>query len=142
MTIQTAGRTLSAGGSVSWLLPYDWSARSVNGSDRLYWARITVSATPTGAQAGQIGVIRSSALRAPATFRTLELIFREAPAGEDGPWTAKATYYAEQADVALQRALSIIGGEFDTDNSDQISETEAAQTPEEVGGGPWVLERA
>ena len=29
-----------------------------------------------------------------------------------------------------------------SDNSDQVSEDEAGQTPEEAGGGPWVLERA
>lgn len=141
-TIQVAGKTLSAGGTVTWLLPYDWNRRVVNGSASLYWAKVTVSAVPTGARVGQISAIRHSSLRAPATFRTLELIMREAPTGENGPWDEKARYYAEQADNALQRAMQIVGGEFDTDASGQISPTEAAQTPEEAGGGPWVLERA
>ena len=141
-TTQTAGKTFSAGGSVTWLLPADWMTRIVNGSTRLYWAKVTVSATPTAAKASQLAVIRASALRAPATYRTLQLIMAEAPTSSEGPWGEKAAFYREEADAALQRALLIIGGEFDTDASDQVSETEQAQTPEEVGGGPWVLERA
>ncbi len=139
-TVQVTGKTLSAGGSVTWVLPVDWMTRSVNGSDALYWAKVTVSAVPTGAKAGQIGVIRSSALRAPATFRTLQLIFQEAPTGADGPWMLKAEFYKGEADSALTRALLIIGGEFDTDASDLISETEEAQTVEEVATG-FLLER-
>lgn len=141
-TVQTAGKTLSAGGSVTWLLPVDWQTRAVNSSNAYYWVKVTLSATPTSAKAAQVSPIRSSSLRAPATFRTLELIFREAPTFEDGPWLEKADYYKGQADDALQRALTIVGGEFDTDQSDQISETEEGQTEEEAGGGPWVLQRA
>lgn len=140
-TIQTAGKTLSAGGSITWLLPVDWMTRVINGSDRLYWVKVTVSATPTSAKASQIGVINGSALRAPATFRTLQLIMAEAPTGGDGPWASKADFYRQEADAALQRALAIVGGEFDTDGSDQVSDDEAGQTAEEAGGGPWVLER-
>jgi len=141
-TIQTAGKTFSAGGSVTWLLPVDWMTRSVNSSAALYWAKVTVSATPTAAKASQIGVIRASALRAPATFRTLQLIMAEAPTGSEGPWRDKAAFYQGEADNALQRALLIVGGEFDTDASDQVDPTETEQTAEEAGGGPWVLERA
>lgn len=141
-TVQVAGKTLSAGGSVTWILPVDWVTRAVNSSERLHWAKVTVSATPTAAKVGQIAVIRASALRAPATFRTLQLIMAEAPTGQDGPWRDKAEFYKDEADQALQRALLIVGGEFDTDASDQISETESQQTAEEVGGGPWVLTRA
>lgn len=142
-TAQVAGKTLSSGGAVTWVLPVDWMTRAVNGSAALYWAKVTVSAVPTGAKAGQIGVIRSSALRAPVTFRTLQLIFREAPTGADGPWRDKAEFYKGEADAALQRALGTVAGEFDTDESDLISETEAAQTPEDAGGsaGGWLLER-
>lgn len=142
-TVQVAGKTLSAGGSITWVLPVDWMTRVVNGSSALYWVKVTTSAVPTGAQAGQIGVIRSSALRAPATFRTLQLIFQEAPTSQDGPWRDKAAFYALEADAALQRALAIVGGEFDTDGSDLISETEEVQTAEVVGGGAggWILER-
>jgi len=140
-TIQTAGKTLSAGGSVTWLLPVDWMTRVVNGSASLYWAKVTVSATPTSAKASQLGVIRASALRAPATFRTLQLIMAEAPTSSEGPWREKAEFYKDEADLALQRALLIVGGEFDTDSSDQIDPTETGQTAEEAGGGPWVLER-
>jgi hypothetical protein len=140
-TVKTAGKTLSAGGSVTWLLPVDWMTRPVNGSAALYWVKVTVSATPTSAKAGQIGCIRGSALRAPATFRTLQLIFQEAPTGADGPWQEKAAFYRDEADQALQRALLIVGGDFDSDASDQVSETESQQTTDEASGGPWVLER-
>jgi hypothetical protein len=141
-TQDVAGKTLSGGGSVTWLLPMDWTTRAVNNSTRLYWVKVTVSATPTGAKTGQISTIRASALRPPATFRTLELIFREAPIQEQGPWDAKADYYAAQANEALQRALPLVGAEFDSDASDQISETESGQTSDEATGGGWVLERA
>jgi hypothetical protein len=141
-TIQTAGKTLSAGGSVTWLLPVDWMTRTLNSSVARYWVKVTVSATPTAAKASQIGVIRASALRAPATFRTLQLIMVEAPTGSEGPWREKAEFYKDEADNALQRALLIVGGEFDTDVTDVIDVTETTQTAEEAGGGPWVLERA
>lgn len=141
-TMQTNGKTLSAGGAVTWTLPVDWSTRKVNASDALYWVKVTVSATPTGATAGQVGVIRASSLRAPVTFRTLQLIFQEAPTGADGPWREKAEFYQQEAAAALQRALAICGGEFDTDESDLVSEAEAAQTPEEAGDRTWALERA
>lgn len=139
-TRQVAGKTLSAGGSVTWVLPVDWMTRVINGSSPLYWVKLTVSAAPTGAKAGQIGVIRSSALRAPATFRTLQLIFQEAPTGGDGPWQDKADFYKGEADSALQRALVILGGEFDTDGSDLVSEDEAEQEVAEVSSG-FFLER-
>lgn len=140
-TIQTAGKTLSGSGSVTWLLPVDWMTRILNASSALYWVKVTISATPSNAKAGQVSVIRGSSLRAPATFRTLQLIFQEAPTAGDGPWREKAEFYKDEADAALQRALQICGGEFDTDASDAISATEAAQTVEEAGGGPFVLER-
>lgn len=141
-TIQTAGKTFSASGSVTWLLPMDWVTRAVNNSTRYYWVKLTVSATPTGATASQIGVIKGSALRAPATFRTLQLIMMEAPTGSEGPWREKAAFYEKEADSALQRALALVGAEFDADASDQISPAEEAQTTEEVSGGPFALERA
>jgi hypothetical protein len=141
-TIAVAGKTLSAGGSVTWALPVDWVTRKVNSSAALYWVKVTLSATPTSAKATQIGTIRASALRAPTTFRTLQLIFQEAPTGADGPWREKAEFYKDEAEQALQRALLIIGGEFDTDESDLISADENAQTAETAGGGPFTLERA
>ena len=141
-TSRTSGKTLSGSGSVIWDLPMDWVTRKVNGFDALYWVELSVSATPTSATAGQIGVIRASSLRAPLTFRTLQLIFREAPTSQEGPWSEKAEFYAEEAESALQRALPIVGGEFDTDETDLISPTEAAQTSAEAGGGDYSLERA
>jgi hypothetical protein len=140
-TIQTAGKTLSAGGSVSWLLPVDWMTRGLSTSAPLYFVKVTISATPTAAKAGQLGVIRGSALRAPATFRTLQLIYQAAPTGGDGPWRDKAAFYKDEADLALQRALAIVGGEFDVDETDAISVTESELLTEQVSGG-WTLERA
>ncbi len=140
-TIVTAGKTFSGGGSVLWTVPSDWVTRPVNSSGALYYVKATVNATPTGAQCGQIGCIRASRLRAPATLRTLELIFREAPTGSSGPWQAKAEYYAQEAQRAIDRALPLIGGEFDTVPDDLIDAGEQQQTAEEAGGG-WRLERA
>ncbi len=142
-TIQVAGKAFSAGGSVTWTLPTDWGIRAINSSDRnLYWAKVTVSAAPTGAKMGQVGVIRASALRPPVTLRTLQLIFREAATKTDGPWKEKADFYQQESEVALERALAICGGEFDTDESDLLNETEAEQTAGEAGGvSDFSLER-
>lgn len=143
-TTKAAGKPFSGGGSVSWTLPTDWQRRKVNGSDALYWAKVTISATPTSAKAGQIGVIRASCLRAAATFRTLQLIFQDAKTSTDGPWDQKADLYKGEADLALQRALQVCGGEFDTDDSDQIGSTEETQTAAEASTkamGGVVLER-
>ena len=142
-TIGTAGKTLSAGGSVTWSLPVDWATRGVNGTDLRYWARLSVSATPTGAKAAQIGTIRRSVLCGPAALRTLGLIFTEAPSkSQDGPWREKADWYLREADLALQRALPLVASEFDTDEDEQIDPTEEGQTPGEAGAGGWKLERA
>jgi hypothetical protein len=140
-TAKTTGKTFSGGGAITWSTPADWVPRAINSSDPLYWVRLTVSATPTGAKASQIGLIRRSVLCAPATLRTLLLIMREAPTGGDGPWAEKAAWYESEADAALQRALPLLGGEFDTDASDQVSETEAAQSEREVSRAPYRLER-
>jgi len=142
-TVKVVGKTFSGGGAVTWRVPFTWVKRSINGSDPLYWVKVTVSVTPASAKAGQIGVIRRSALCAPVTYRTLTLIMREAPTGGAGPWAEKAAWYEREADAALQRALSIIGGEFETDvpPTDQISEEESGQTSAEVAGG-WRMERA
>ena len=103
--------------------------------------KVTVSATPTSAKAGQLGVIRRSVLCAPAAFKTLALIMREAKTGSEGPWREKAAEYQTDADAALERALQIVAGEFDTDESDQVSPTEETQTRAEVARGPFRLER-
>ena len=142
-TQKTLGKSFSGGGSVTWDVPTDWVPRPINASDPRYWVKLTMSATPTGATAGQLGVIRRSVLCAPATLRTLALIMHEAPTGGPGPWAEKAAWYETEADAALQRALPLLGGEFDTDVSGQLSAAEAAQTAEEVlGHAPFRLERA
>jgi hypothetical protein len=141
-TARVSGKTLSGGGAVTWRVPDGWVLRSLNGSAPLYWARVTVSATPTGATAGQIGVIRDSLLTGPATCRTLALIMREAKTQQDGPWTEKAQWYEEEAERAFARAVPSLGGEFDTGiANDLVSEAETNQTTEEVTGGGWSFER-
>lgn len=140
-TQNTAGKSFSKGGAVTWRLPTDWVGRSVNSSEPYYYVKLTVTQTPTGATAGQIGVIRRSALCAPVTHRTLMLIMKEAPTGGPGPWEQKAAWHETEADAALQRALQILGGEFDTDESEQVSEEESEQTAAEVSYGTWTMER-
>ncbi|MGE0451787.1 MAG: hypothetical protein AB7Q29_19595 [Vicinamibacterales bacterium] len=135
------GAAFGGGGSVTWATPIDWQRRSLSGSPSRYWAKVTVSATPASAKAARISVIRASCLRAPATFRTLQLIFAEAPTVADGPWVEKAEFYKGEAEIALQRALQICGDEFDSDDSGQIDGDEATQTVEQVTGGGWSLER-
>jgi hypothetical protein len=139
---EDSGKPFSGGGAITWSNPTDWVVRKINAIGPYYWVRVTLSATPTSAKASQIGLIRRSALCAPATMRTLLLIMREAPTGGPGPWAEKAAWYESEADAALQRALPLLGGEFDTDASDQVSPTEAAQTETEVSDAPFRLERA
>ena len=142
-TAKTVGKTFSGGGAIIWGVPLDWVGRQINNVGPYYWVKLTVSAVPTSAKTGQIGVIHRSALCAPAALRTLTLIMREAPTGGPGPWKEKADWYETEADAALQRALPHVGGEFDTDSSDQISPTEANQTDSEVAtNAPFRLERA
>jgi hypothetical protein len=143
-TQKVTGKSFSGGGSVTWRMPEDWALRSISTFGRRYWVKLTVSATPASATAGQFGVIRHSALAPAVTFWTLALIMREAPASASGPWLEKAVWYEAQADAAWQRALSVLGGEFETDDpiTDQISETESEQTTSEATGGPWRMERA
>lgn len=141
-TARVSGKTFSGGGAVTWTIPPGWVVRSVNSSAPLYWAKVTVSATPTGATAGQIGVIRRSLLSGPATMRTLELIMREAKTQQDGPWQDKAIWYGQEADRLLDQAIPVLGGEFDTlFEDDQVSAAEAVQTTAEVTQGGWTLER-
>lgn len=140
----TSGKSFSQGGAITWGLPNDWVVRPLETFDRRYWVKLTTTATPTGALAGQLGVIRHSVLSAPLTFWTLMLIFLEAPTSSRGPWDKKAQEYRELATDAWTRALPSLGGEFESDDppTDQISAEEAAQTTAEVTGGPWRLERA
>lgn len=141
-TSRTSGKTFSGGGAVTWRVPEGWVPRVLNGSDPLYWAKVTVSATPTGATAGQIGVIRDSRLSGPATLKTLELVFIAAPTTQDGPWERKAEQYGRMAQEAWERVKPTLGKEFDTGIVDDlVSPAEAAQTNEEVTQGGWTLER-
>lgn len=136
-----SGVPFAQGGALTWRTPSDWVKRPVNSGTASYFVRVRVSNTPTAAKAGQLGVIRRSVLCAPATFRTLALIMREAQTGSPGPWADKATWYVGEADAALERALQSVSGEFDTDESDQVSAEEATQTPTEAGLGSFRMER-
>lgn len=130
-------KPFSRGGDVRWEMPGDWVVRTINGSAPLYWARITLTATPTGAFAGQMGCIRGTALTGPVTLRTLGLIFREAQTLQGGPWEDKANAYLADAERALEGALLLVSREFDTVTvDDQIDRTEAAQTTGQVTGQP------
>lgn len=142
-TIATAGTPFSKGGTITWTLPEDWVTRQVNSAGPHYWVRLSLSAAPTGAACGQIGVIRRSVLCAAATLRTLYLIMREARTQQDGPWEDKAERYLRESEEAWQRAQPLIGREMDTDPvDDQVGPVEATQTSDEVTGGAWTLERA
>jgi hypothetical protein len=140
--LTVGGVPFARGGAFTWRVPSGWVKRAVNGGASAYFVRVTVTATPTSAKVGQIGVIRRSVLSAPAVYRALALIMREAPTSQDGPWAAKAQWYEGEADAALTRALQSVAGEFDTDTSDQVSQAESEQTTEEAGGrGGWSFER-
>jgi hypothetical protein len=142
-TSKVSGKAFSGGGAVLWKVPAGWVKRTVSTSSSLYFVKVSISATPTSAKASQIGVIRRSVFCAPVTYRTLALIMTEAPSGGGGPWTEKRQIYADMADEALQRALQICGGEFETDDppTDLISEDEADNTVDEAGGGAFRMER-
>jgi hypothetical protein len=136
-TQATVGRPFSRGGSIIWTTPGEWVLRSLNSSDPLYWVRFRLSAAPTSALLGQISVIRRSVFTAPATLRTLAMIFREAPVSNKSPWLEKANFYEAEAQKSLSRAWSMCGGEFDltAPPDDVIDQTEADHTPEQAGSG-------
>ncbi len=142
-TQATTGKPFSRGGGLLWPVPDNWVLRPLNSSDPLYWARIKLSAAPTGAKFSQLTCIRRSVLCAPATFRSLASIFREAPVSHKSPWLEKADYYEQQAEHAMSRALALVGGEFDSASSadDAIDETEQEKTADEVAS-PFRWERA
>lgn len=135
-------KSAAQGGSLTWTLPEGVIRRAVNASDPLYWVRLSASSAPTGATAGPLAVIRRSRLAAPVTLRTLALIYREAPVGQDGPWREKADWYEAEADKAFLRVAEALGPEFDTDDSDAIGPTEETQTAATVTGGGWTFERS
>lgn len=142
-TKASAGKPFSKGGTLTWTVPDDWVVRPVNSSDALYWVRLRLSAAPTSASVGQMGVIRRSACCGPAALRTLYYIFREARTTQEGPWEAKAEQYLRESEEAWQRIQPLLGREFDVETvDDQIDATEATQTAAEVTGGGWTLERA
>lgn len=138
------GPAFSRGGALTWEVPGDWVPRVVSTGPARYWARVTVTAALTAnAVLPQVAVIRRSLFSGPVTMQTLALIFRAAPTSSDGPWDTRADWYANQAELGLQRALSHAGGEFDLNPEDDVLDaTEATQTADEAGAGPWVWERA
>ena len=140
----TTGKPFSKGGALTWNLPADWVIRTLStNTTPYYYARIKASATPTSAKAGQVSVIRRSVLCAPLAYKVLSMIFREAPVNQDGPWADRATYYEQEASIAFQRALALVGGEFDADDpaDDVLDADDQAQTREDAGS-PMRWERA
>lgn len=143
-TQATAGKPFSRGGAITWRVPPDWVVRTLSTtSTPYYYARLRLSAAPTSAQCGQISVIRRSVLCGPVAYRTLAMIFREAPMAQDGPWQERANFYETEAALAFQRALALVGGEFDADSptDDVLDRDDEAQT-RETAGSPMRWERA
>lgn len=137
-TQATNGVPFSRGGPVTWRVPADWAVRTLStNTTPYYYARLRLSAAPTSAKCGQVSVIRRSVLCGPVAYRTLATIFREAPMQQDGPWADKASFYETEAALAFQRALTLVGGEFDaTDPTDDVLDRDdEAQTAEAAGGG-------
>lgn len=142
-TEATIGKPFSRGGTLAWTVPAEWVLRSLNSSDPYYWARIRLSAAPTGAKVGQVSCIRRSVFCAPATLRTLAMIFREAPVSHKSPWIEKAAFYEAEAHKALNRAWPLAGGEFDlTTPPDDVIDTSEAKNTAEYAGTPLRWERA
>lgn len=141
-TIAATGKPFGKGGAITWTLPEHWVERSLQGVGPYFWVKLALSATMTaGTVIGPVSVIRRSRLCAPAALRTLALIFKEAPTGQDGPWQEKADWYEKEAEAALLRVVDRIGGEFDMDASDVVDDDEQDQTAAEVSGGGFVWER-
>lgn len=141
-TQATVGRPFSRGGAILWSVPDTWVLRALNSSRPLYWARFRLSAAPTSAKFGQVAVIRRSVFSAPATMRTLAMIFREAPVSHKSPWVEKANFYEAEAQKSLSRAWAMCGGEFDLTEppDDVVDQEEAINTPEQ-SGSPFRWER-
>lgn len=138
------GTPFSRGGSITWQVPDDWVIRTLSTSTTPYcYARLRLSAAPTGAAIGQISVIRRSVLAACVTYRTLAAIFREAPMAQDGPWAERASFYETEAALSFQRALTLVGGEFDADvpTDDTLDRDDESQTRDQAGS-PMRWERA
>jgi len=143
-TQATTGTPFSRGGAITWRVPPGWVVRPLStNTTPYYYARLRLSAAPTSARAGQISVIRRSVLCGPVAYRTLAMIFREAPMAQDGPWADKATFYETEAALALQRAYALVGGEFDADapTDDVLDRDDEAQT-RDTAGSPFRWERA
>lgn len=143
-TQATAGTPFSRGGPITWRVPGDWVIRTLStNTTPYYYARLRLSAAPTSAKCGQISVIRRSVLCGPVAYRTLAMIFREAPMGQDGPWQERAQFYETEAALAMQRALALVGGEFDADDptDDTLDRDDEAQT-RDTAGSPFRWERA
>lgn len=133
-----SGVPFARGGSVTWRVPSEWVVRPLlTVATPYYFARLRLSATPTSAQCGQVAVIRRSVLCGPLAYKVIAAIFRGAEMKQDGPWAAKAEYYETEAALAMQRALALVGGEFDADVpvDDVLDREDEAQTREQAGGG-------
>lgn len=128
-TIVTAGKALSGGGLVQWLLPGNWSPRPVpsTATTWLFWVRLQTSARPSAATTlTQALPIRRSRLTLPAAYQTLALLYDEAWGASRGDWKEKAAIYFKRADDALQLVIGLMADEFDTDESGAVTTEDAA----------------
>jgi hypothetical protein len=135
----------SGGGRVTFQVPDMWESRPVNGSDYLYWLRVSVnSLTPSGFFQ-QVAPIVRSRLTVPAAHYALSLIYQESIASERGGWEAKADRFGKLADQELEMVLPVVRDEFD------INETGAIEKPDDLnlinsinpsaGASGWTMER-
>lgn len=138
------GAAFARGGAITWTVPETWVPRTLSDTTPRYWARVTLSVAPNAGTLGQVAVIRRSRLCGAVTCRTLAAIFRAAPLSQDGPWREKADWYEAEAERMLQRALPLLGGEFDTVTEDDVVDAdEAGQTADEARATVgWTFERA
>lgn len=142
--LTVSGVPFARGGSLVWQMPTDWVIRPLStNTTPYYYARLRVSSAPAGALAGQMSVIQRSVLAGPLAYRVLAMIFREAPMQQDGPWLDRASFYETEASLALARALTLVGGEFDADSptDDTLDRDDEAQTAA-AAGSPFRWERA
>lgn len=133
-TIASTGKTCSGGGLVSWQQPDAWAKR-IMGNSLLYWAKFTVSSSMTaGTAAGQLTPVVTTRLTLPCAYYTLGLLYQESYGSQRGQWQEKAEAFFAKADNELQVALPLIADEFDVDEDQAVSATEASSVTASVGG--------
>jgi len=125
-TIATTGKAFSGGGLIAFQRPDAWLRRNVNNS-LLHWARVTVTSSLTAATvANQLAPVVPSRLTLPGTFYALGLLYQESYGSNRGQWQEKSESFFTKATDALSVALPLMVDEFDVDNDDLVSPSEAS----------------